>query len=227
MSQYFLTFTLKSDGAFGRGDGVAGFLNQEVQHDRYGCPYLGGKALKGILVNECADILSALDESMRPKWRDVANALFGQPSSDLSSQPQLHIGDACLPAELRHAIVEDIDSSNPSLTREDVVYSVSALRHQTAINDQTGVAKDNTLRTIRVVLRETLFSSPLLLTETGPYVDVDRMLMLLAATVKAFRRAGTARNRGLGRLYQVGLIDSNENHITDDYFEKFCVEVQS
>ncbi|MEZ4622957.1 MAG: hypothetical protein R2867_46700 [Caldilineaceae bacterium] len=75
MSTYYLTFTLQSDTAFGRGDGVAGFLDQEVQHDIYGCPYLGGKALKGILVNECADILAALPDAMQERWQATALSL--------------------------------------------------------------------------------------------------------------------------------------------------------
>lgn len=39
----WLKFTLLSDTAFGRGDGVAGLVDAEVLHDPYGLPYLGGK----------------------------------------------------------------------------------------------------------------------------------------------------------------------------------------
>ena len=227
MSHYLLTFKLKSDGAFGRGDGVAGYLNQEVQHDAYGCPYLGGKALKGILVNECADILMALPETGRKPWEDAANYLFGHPSSTLDSQPLLHIGDACLPMGIREAIRADMDAKTPTLTRELVLHSLTALRHQTAIDGDSGVAKENTLRTVRVVLRETSFMAPLLMTDYAENRAMDQMLMLLAATAKAFRRAGTTRNRGYGRISEVRLTDLNYKDLTSHYFNKFCVEVQS
>ncbi len=57
MKTVWLTLTLKSDTAFGRGDGVAGLINAEVQHDESGLPYLGGKTLKGLLGATCSDIL--------------------------------------------------------------------------------------------------------------------------------------------------------------------------
>lgn len=226
MSQYLLTFTLKSDSAFGRGDGVAGYLNQEVQHDAYGCPYLGGKALKGILVNECADILTALPESDRLPWKETANHLFGHPSSTLDSQPLLHIGDASLPADIRKAVKAEIETKSSTLTRELVIHSLTALRHQTAIDGDNGVAKENSLRTVRVILRETCFEAPLIITDHAEKEVMKRMLMLLAATAKAFRRAGTTRNRGYGRIGEVQLRNLNHADLTNRYFDQFCKEVQ-
>jgi len=62
MMTFLLKFTLESDATFGRGDGVAGVVDSEVQHDPYGFPYLGGRALKGLLGDECANILFALEQ---------------------------------------------------------------------------------------------------------------------------------------------------------------------
>lgn len=227
MSLYYLTFTLHSDTAFGRGDGVAGFLDQEVQHDAYGCPYLGGKALKGLLVNECADILDALPPATQSQWTDVARTLFGEPGGTHATSPLLQIGDAQLPADLRSAIKSDIDSERPSLTRAAVLDTLTALRRQTAIDNITGVAKGSSLRTIRVILRETTFAARLHLPAQLDGDSTQRVLMLLAACAKALRRAGTSRNRGLGRLKAVELCDAQEKPITSTYFERFCQEVQS
>ena len=41
--QYWLKIDLLSDTTLGRGDGVAGVVDAEVQHDAYGLPYLSGK----------------------------------------------------------------------------------------------------------------------------------------------------------------------------------------
>ena len=228
MSLYYLTFTLHSDTAFGRGDGVAGFLDQEVQHDAYGCPYLGGKALKGMLVNECADILAALpDTDERQRWYATALYLFGQPGSTYAVSPHLRVGDAYLPAELRQAIQADMDSRRPTLTRQDVLHSLTTIRRQTAIDDTTGVAKDSSLRAIRAVVRETVFEAKLQFVDDAVVEKQPHALILLAACAKALRRVGTSRNRGLGRIKQVHLCDENRTPITDEYFVRFCAEVQS
>lgn len=227
MSLYYLTFTLHSDTAFGRGDGIAGYLDQEVQHDIYGCPYLGGKALKGMLVNECADILDALPQAVQQHWEETARTLFGEPGSTLSASPLLQIGDAKLPNDLRLAIQSDLNSDLPSLDATEILESLTTLRRQTAVDDRTGVAKDSSLRTVRVILRETSFAARLLLPDQLDETESERGLMLLAACAKALRRVGTSRNRGLGRLKAVELCDRNEQPMTHSYFEAFCREVEA
>ena len=47
MPSYQLRLTLLSDATFGSGDGVAGLVDAEVQHDYVGLPFLGGRTLKG------------------------------------------------------------------------------------------------------------------------------------------------------------------------------------
>lgn len=239
-ANYWIRFTLQSDAAFGRGDGIAGLVNQEVQHDEYGCPFLGGKAIKGMLVNECADILAALPTSQRTNWEGVALALFGQPGSEQRSQAKVSIGDAMLPQQLRQAIQTDIDSSLPTLTPAAVLNYLTTVRHQTAISQETGAATDATLRTIRVVLRQTIFEAPIWVNELTLLPAAERqtkahdpakptteqLLMLLSACLMAFRRVGTYRNRGLGRLEQVQLCNQAGEPIGEAYFKQFCEEVQ-
>ena len=41
--------------------GVAGLIDREVEHDRYGLPYLHGRTLKGLLGEEADNLLYALD----------------------------------------------------------------------------------------------------------------------------------------------------------------------
>ena len=79
MTTYWLKFALKSDATFGRGDGVAGLIDSEVQHDTYGLPYLGGRALKGLLGEECANIIFALElQSKAQRWQDDGTTLVWQ-----------------------------------------------------------------------------------------------------------------------------------------------------
>ena len=55
-----MEITLLSDVTFGRGDGVAGLIDAEVEHDEYGMLYLRGRTLQGLLVEECANIFMRL-----------------------------------------------------------------------------------------------------------------------------------------------------------------------
>ncbi|MFN8443268.1 MAG: hypothetical protein U0175_21005 [Caldilineaceae bacterium] len=222
MSTLTLHFTLASDALFGRGDGVAGVVDQEVQYDVYGCPYLGGKTLKGMLVNECADILNAVPADKRTRWQSVALQLFGEPGGTYAGTAKMQVGDACLPEELRAAVAQTVDSQK--LSRSEILDSLTALRQQTAIDPVTGTPLEKSLRTTRVIVRSTPFVASLWLQEAVDNADSRR---LLAACVKAFRRAGTMRNRGFGRLRDVSLSAEDGTVLTEGAFEEFCKEVLS
>ena len=219
MTTYWLKFTLLSDATFGRGDGVAGLVDVEVQHDEYGLPFLGGRALKGILRDTCNDILYSLKQQGKDTiWYEAANNLFGNPGSNDSNQALLHVGDSRLPEDLRRAV--GIGVKKRELTREQVLESLTSIRHQTAIDISSGAPQKETLRSIRVILRETPFESKLLFTQ--PPSERDKAL--LAACVKAFRRAGTGRNRGKGEL-SATLYDEDANNVTEILYAIFQNEV--
>lgn len=216
-NQYRLRIRLLSDATFGRGDGVAGVVDAEVQHDKYGLPYLGGRSLKGLLGAECADIVHVLalaGETQKKRWKQAENRLFGDTGRGLTGAANLRVGPAELPADLRAAIARDIEQKK--LTRAAVLESLTAVRRQTAMDEESGAPKKKTLRTMRVILRNTIFESTLHFAET-PTSDE---LALLSACVKAFRRSGTGRNRGRGRL-TAELHDANGHPVTDILFAEF------
>ena len=236
---YWLQLTLESDAAFGRGDGVAGVVDADVQHDISGLPYLGGKTLKGLLDAACAEVLSAIDQAkpgQSQAWQASALRLFGAPGSEAEQVGWLHVGDARLPDDLRAAIAGDIRSGKISASA--VLESLTALRRQTAMDAETGAPLKNSLRTIRVILRETIFIArldfipPLAVSEKVSDADRARDVALLAATVKAMRRAGAHRNRGLGKLkaelFDEYPVQKNEvSPVTPDLFEYFQMEVKA
>lgn len=244
MKTFYLKIILKSDAAFGRGDGIAGIIDNEVQHDDLGCPYLNGKEIKGILVQECAGILAGLPLQRKGRWEKAAQHLFGSAGSLQDDEACLVIGDARLPEDLRQALMHDLDSEIANIPkdidhyemrkrnvinrfRSRVLDSLTSLRYQTAIDPHTGVAKDHSLRTKRVIIRETPFTARL---EYHPFAyqeaDKDEQddLSLLAACVAAFRRAGAGRNRGLGRL-EAELVDAEKQPVQNEYLKRFAEEV--
>jgi hypothetical protein len=212
-------FILKSDATFGRGDGVAGLVDEEVEHDtKTGLPFLRGRTLKGLLVEECANLLFALkrqNSTAVDQLQQAALFLFGQAGGTLADEvAKMHVGAARLPQELCDAVRAEIKAN--CLASTDVLESLTAIRRQTAVDEQTGAPDEGSLRSMRVVLRQTPFVACLDFTENP---DADS-LALLAACVLSFRRAGTGRNRGRGRL-SARLCDEEGNDLTGMHFTHF------
>ena len=119
MSIYELQVHIKllSDTTFGRGDGVAGLVDQEVEHDFYGFPYLRGRTLKGLLSEECDNLIVWLKGEVFLHWKEIRNKLFGVSGSVIETISIMHVGDACLPDKLREAvgiqIEKEREKSNP------------------------------------------------------------------------------------------------------------------
>lgn len=207
MNMEWLQITLESDTTFGRGDGVAGAVDQEVQHDEFGLPYLSGRTLKSLLTAECAEVLDALQRAGVAAWDEwyaAGRFVFGD-SGSRNESAGLRVSDARLPFDLRAAIANDFAQlvqqksdqreSAWGSKRAEILESITALRRQTAM-DESGAPKDDSLRTMRVILRDTIFYAPLdWRQEPNEYAK-----MLFAACAQSFRRAGTGRNRGRGKL---------------------------
>ncbi|MCA9987785.1 MAG: hypothetical protein KDE59_25925 [Anaerolineales bacterium] len=208
-----LRLTLTSDATFGRGDGVAGLVDAEIEHDPdTGLPYLRGRTLKGLLVEECANILYALGEQSN-QFMVAAHWLFGLPGSGLVQEAKMHVGTASFPAGLQQAIRADIQGKR--LVPAQVLESLSGIRRQTAVDEGTGAPQEGSLRAMRVLLRGTELAATLDFDEPPP----PAALTLLAACVLALRRAGLGRNRGSGRL--TAALWHNEQDVTAEYFEHF------
>ncbi|MBH8551277.1 RAMP superfamily protein [Nostocaceae cyanobacterium CENA357] len=210
---YQLKITLLSDTTFGRGDGVAGLIDQEVEHDSCGFPYLRGRTLKGLLREECDNLIAVLHDS-RPYWENLACTLFGTPGSTVGTIAAMHVGDACLPDDLREAIAWQIQDE--SLKREEVLESLTTIRRQTAIDSQTGTADEGSLCSFRVVIRQLEFKADLIF-EGQPS---DEMLSILAVGVLALRRVGSGRNRGRGYV-RCTLHNHAGKEVTRDYVSLF------
>lgn len=249
MKTLYLQINLLSDAAFGRGDGVAGAIDSEVQHDALGCPYLNGKEIKGILAQECAAILASLPVIKRKRWYTSAQRLFGQAGSTIDELAWLAVGDARLPEDLtarleweRAKILKDLEQYKwenleqrkkqaENYFRIQTLEMLTAVRQQTALDEITGVAKDHSLRTKRVVIRKTPLTAKLDYQPRGnfasesltEYEKVD--FSLLAACTAAFRRAGAGRNRGLGSLV-AELQDTGRASVQKTYLQAFLQEVR-
>lgn len=209
---------LESDATFGRGEGLAGLVDEEVEYDAAtGLPFVRGRTLKGLLVEECANLLFALQtvgSPVLPTLEGTAERLFGRPGSGLQSAARLHFGPALLPEQLRNAMYDEIDRGQ--LKPAVVLESLTAIRRQTAIDEASAAPEKGSLRSMRVVLRQTSFRAWL---DFASDPGADDLALLAACTLSA-RRGGIGRNRGRGRL-GLQLLDEQGNDITETHFEHF------
>jgi len=228
--RFIIRFCLESDATFGRGDGVIGLIDREVEHDADGLPFLRGRTLKGLLNEECANLLYALEQiagyegAVTQRWRNSAKRLFGAPGSDVTGNAGLRFGDAQLPATIRNTVRYELreralPQSTERLQPTDILNSLTAIRRQTAL-DEMGVPITGSLRSMRVILRQTQFEADIVYTLRSqdnnlpateqPKIEQPKTeqlaewqaddLALLSTVICAWRRAGAGRNRGRGKL---------------------------
>lgn len=216
MIGYKLKIKLLSDTTFGRGDGVAGSVDQEIEYDNNGFPYLKGRTLKGLLSEECDNFIALLAEPDKIYWQDIADTLFGKPGSSLDTIAQMQVGDACLPEDLRRVIEYGLKQENSQFNKTDILESLTTIRRQTSINPKTGIADNKSLRSSRVILRELEFTANLSFESTPD----EEIKALLSVGVFALRRIGSCRNRGRGYV-KCRLLESNHHEIKDEYLHYF------
>jgi CRISPR/Cas system CSM-associated protein Csm3 (group 7 of RAMP superfamily) len=217
---YEIQITLQSDATFGRGDGVAGLVDEEVEHDPFtGLPYLRGRALKGLLVEECANLLFALPKNDKhAELAKTAQELFGSGGSGEADAGMLRVGNAAFPQKLVETVQYAL--AQKALTTNDVLESLTTIRRQTTI-EVDGAPEEGSLRSMRALLRGTTLTAPL--TFAGEVED--KHLQLLSACVLAMRRGGIGRNRGRGRI-QARLRQSGAD-VTKDFWKEFRESLES
>ncbi len=221
---YYLGVRLLSDATFGSGSGIAGFVDLEIEHDELGCPFISGRTLKGLLAEECDLIRAALGGD---QWDREATWLFGDVGSTDTEQRTaiMQVGPAQLPADLHNALARNVECNE--LRPDQIFASLTGVRRQTAIAEETGAAATGSLRSMRVLLRET----PLIAMLTFATEPDQRTRALLAACVLGVRRGGIGRNRGRGRMLMrlhtsVPHEQIDDPQLTLEWFDQFANVVE-
>lgn len=196
MKEAVLQLELLSAATFGRGDGVAGLVDSEIEHDQYGFPFLRGRTLKGLLFEAAEDLVFALELQNNEQWSQHNQSLFGRPGSGTDTQGILHVGDARIPAALRALMLaERKKEEGKSYHKDEVLAAFTGIRRQTAMN-RFGGPEHGTLRSLRVILRDTRLTAALSFAREPN----DNEWALLVGATLGLKAAGTGRNRGRGRL---------------------------
>jgi hypothetical protein len=131
----------------------------------------------------------------------------------------MHVGTATLPPDLRDALHHwaAAQSPDPRMPHPDLILNLlTTVRRQTAINPVTGAYAYGSLRSMRVLLRDTVLLAPL----DFDHTPSQRALALLASCALAVRRGGTGRNRGRGDIRLLLHADIPTTHPPDDTFTR-------
>jgi hypothetical protein len=185
-----LVVELLSDTTFGRGEGTPGVVDVEVEHDDYGLPMLGGKALRGLLRDSWLSM-----QAHFPELHGAARRVFG-PHGDLEETAILRIGDATVEPAARAYFVAAAERQHHPLAPATILEALTDVRTQTAEDRLTGAPARTTLRTVRVVLRGMKLVAPLSWLAAPDAKDCQCLALAALAT----RHGGLGRNRGRGHL---------------------------
>jgi CRISPR/Cas system CSM-associated protein Csm3 (group 7 of RAMP superfamily) len=172
---------LKSDLCTANGEGFASIIDTDVCYDRYGIPYIPSRRLKGCL-REAAELIGTVG----------IDSIFGVIGSEAGGS--LSLSDALL------SDYDDIKTEVDGYDPEDVLQLFTYVRAQTAIERESGVAKDDSLRLMRVVKKYSPTDNREAL-KFEASCDIDpKYEARLSMICRALRNIGYKRTRGFGAV---------------------------
>lgn len=192
MGEYKIKVELLSDTIFGSGKAVPGEVNLEVLYNEYGLPYLKAKTLKGKLKEEARHVCKCLNNGIENiEW---IQKLFGKTDDSLSDT--IKFSDLEVESDIRQAVKQAVLDEKQSLSKQDILNSMTSVRTFISIEGQTGSTKKGSLRRIRVINRGFYFYSTISIKRTLSEIEE----IILAASVASLRYLGTMETRGKGRV---------------------------
>ena len=185
-----IVIELLSDATFGRGEGTPGLVDVEVEHDDFGLPMLGGKALRGLLRDSWLSM-----QDYFPELAEAGRRVLG-PHAEVGETAILRIGDVTIDGPSRAFFRAAVDRNLYPLSREAILAAFTDIRSQTSEERTSGAPAKGTLRSVRVVLRGLQLEAPLVWLDQPTPQDVKCLALACLAT----RHAGLGRNRGRGHI---------------------------
>lgn len=188
-----LVVELLSETTFGSGQPAAGEVDIEVQFDRFGCPFVGGKRIHGMLL----DCWLTVGQQAETALQKAALEMLGAPGM-LLERPLLRTSRARLPEPVRRTVRTAVTRKSSAVSARAVRNAFSTVRVQTAEDRPSGAPAEGTLRYRRALRKGLVFEAAVSLSPKA--ADRDACWKCLALCCLALRRGGTARSRGAGKL---------------------------
>lgn len=179
----------------GSGSGRGSLIDSDIVFDDNGLPFFPARRLKGLLRESAMEVLEMLDQAGLKGFLSITiDELFGSPTC--SAAVRIH---NLYPHDYRETVkyLNYLGQEFPHLiNKAAVMNALTSIRQQTAIDEQ-GHARDNSLRTIRVLDPQFCFQGKVEVLKSEWQAEIEA---LLALSCKNLKRAGSGRNRGWGDI---------------------------
>jgi len=163
----------------------SGIIDCDIQKDAIGLPYIPARTLKGVLKESAIEVCEMLNLT-----QELVDNLFGTSGS---KKAHLRISNAEPEKALRLRRLFQNSYFKNLFPNELILENFTRIASSTAI--ESGVAKENSLRTYRVINEGIAFEFEVNLEE----LSVSEKALLFLSCRNA-RRMGTRRNRGFGKI---------------------------
>lgn len=190
---YGMKIELLSDICCGTGEGNGSNIDVCAAFDETGLPIIPAKRIKGLL-RECGEFLVGYRVASRCAFKKVFGGLNGEDGI-------IRVDNAVVEdyETIKNNIIEILKAGNDLsgiITKQAVENYYTAVRAQTSIDEQTGIAKDHSLRTTQTVKKgSAIFISEILLDNPSEEDEI-----LVKNCVKTLRHIGLNKSRGFGEV---------------------------
>lgn len=195
-----IQFKIHSYWRAGTGRGSGALLDELVHKDFYGLPCLPGRTVKGLLRDVVcrAEIWNQIPAGSTCCWFGSDAREPGEQEIRLETEPgALGVSDAKLDDTLRNYLISLLTDKNRSSKGKELCQGFFHQIYATAIEHETGSAKDKSLRGMEVTIPLTLTAT---LYELHPSELKNNWQADLKKCLPLIRAVGTSRSRGLGRV---------------------------
>lgn len=200
-----LQIKLKSDLCAGSGESLGSLIDTDICYDCFGLAYIPSKRLKGLLKEAFIEYSDwAKNENNTELFDKINKNLFGVENSNNSSN--LKIDNAYLEnTDLIENEIQNVENRYKKyLTKQRIINLNTDIRYQTAVVIESGVAKENSLRNIRIIEAGNIFEAIL-------ECDTEEESQILEKCVKLVTHMGNNRTRGFGEI-ECKLLDMEEEN---------------
>lgn len=200
-----LQIKLKSDLCAGSGESLGSLIDTDICYDCFGLAYIPSKRLKGLLKEAFIEYSDwAKNENNTELFDKINKNLFGVENSNNSSN--LKIDNAYLEnTDLIENEIQNVENRYKKyLTKQRIINLNTDIRYQTAVVIESGVAKENSLRNIRIIEAGNIFDAIL-------ECDTEEESQILEKCVKLVTHMGNNRTRGFGEI-ECKLLDMEEEN---------------